>query len=147
MTNAEINEVMVVEIKDLLLKYDIFHGTNMYFNGKRLKVVKGEIVVKDDVNVIDYCTWCNPDMITISYEGDNSLYLLINGYFNADDKDKANKVIDELNAIGDKYNRYFEIGDDTTLFFISTDDDTTSISFDETPAEDVLTKFYYPKED
>lgn len=127
MKNIEINEKMVAEIKELLLKYDLFHGTTIYYNDRCMYDTKEGIVEKEGVNVEDYLTYFNADMVTLSYEGVNSLFLMVNGYaYEEEHKEKAKVVVDELYKIGEKYNRYYEIGDDKSLFYVSDTDNEFS---------------------
>lgn len=126
MTNYEINEVMVVEIAELLKKYDVFHETLIFYNSKLMTtdIKTQELVVKENVDLQDYTEYGNPDMITMVYKGDNSLYMLVNGYANGEEAAKrSNKIISELIKIGEKYNRWYELGSDINLYFLSNDED------------------------
>lgn len=136
MTNEEINQKMVLDIEELLLKYDLFHSTKIYFNNKCIADIGNEIVVHDHVKVEACQDWCNPSMISMSYEGVHSLYFVVNGNAQTDEERKrANTITSQLIRISAKYNRYFELGTDTTLYFVSEDD--VNIASD---------KYYYGKE-
>lgn len=129
MTNIDKNELMAEEIKELLIKYNICNGTGIYYNNKRVWCHKGQIEVMEGVKIEDYLEWGNPETLTLSYEGVDSLYLLVNGYASEkEDKEKADKVMAELLEIGKKYNRWFDKGNDNILFYI---DDEESSSDDE----------------
>jgi len=136
MTNEEINEKMVSDIEELLLKYNLFHGTKIYFNNKCVSDIGAQRVIRENIEVEKCQDWCNPKMISMAYEGADSFYLVVNGYAKSEDERKrANKITSELIKISERYNRYFELGTDTTLYFVSDDDLGT-------PTD----KYYYGKE-
>ena len=119
MTSIEKNELMAEDLKEILLKYKIFNGTSIYFNNKRVGFSNGNLKVEDNIKVKDYLEWGNPETVTLSYEGVDSLYLLVNGYaYEENDKEKSEKVMNELSKIEKKYNRWFNIGNDNILYFV-----------------------------
>lgn len=135
MTSIEKNELMAEDLKEMLLKYKIFNGTSIYFNNKRVVFSNGNLKVEDNIKVEDYLEWGNPDTISISYEGVDSLYLLINGFANEeDDKEKAAKVMNELRDIEKKYNRWFDLGNENILYFV--EDDEVSSSNEENDSDE-----------
>ena len=123
MTNEEKNEKMALEIKELLVKYDIFHLTRIYFNNKCFSSPPEEKEVIESIKVEDHLEWCNPEMVNMSFEGDASLYMIVNWYIEGKEaEDKANRVINEFADICEKYNRHYNLGDDCTLYFKSRED-------------------------
>lgn len=127
MIDIEKNELMAEDLKEMLLKYNIFNGTFIYFNNKRVSYRKGNLEVEENIKAEDYLEWGNPETISISYEGVDSLYLLVNGYaYGKEDREKAEMVMNELEEIEKKYNRWFEKGNDNILFFIDNDDEVSS---------------------
>ncbi|WP_148603331.1 hypothetical protein [Acetobacterium tundrae] len=140
MTNYETNEMMVKEIAELLKKHDIFHDTNIFYNGKLMTndSEKQELIIYENIDVKDYTKHGNPDMITMQYQGENSLYMIVNGYADGIDAAKrSNGIVFELIKIGEKYNRWYELGSNTNLYFVS-DEDTvfTTKKFDFTMRSD-----------
>lgn len=134
MTNYETNEMMAKELAELLKKYDVFHDTSIFYNGKRMTNddEKQEITVYENINLKDFLNSGNPDMITVQYQGENSLYMVVNGYADGVDAVKrSNRIVSELIKIGEKYNRWYELGSNTNLYFVS-DEDTvfTTKKFD-----------------
>lgn len=114
---------MAEDLKEMLLKYKIFNGTSIYFNNKRVVFSNDNLKVEENIKVEDYLEWGNPETVTLSYEGVDSLYLLVNGYaYEENDKEKAEKVMDELSKIEEKYNRWFDIGNENILYFVENDE-------------------------
>ena len=135
MTSIEKNELMAEDLKEMLLKYNIFYGTSIYFNNKRVSYREGNLEVEENIKVEDYLEWGNPDTISISYEGVDSLYLLVNGYaYEENDKEKAAKVMNELRDIEKKYNRWFDLGNENILYFV--EDDEVSSSNEENDSDE-----------
>lgn len=128
MTNYDINEVMAAEIAELLKKYDIFHDTDIFYNDKLMTCNNEthELIIKENINVKDYAEHGNPDMITMQYQGEKSLYMIVNGYAKANGIDavkRSNKIVSELIKIGEKYNRWYELGSNINLYFVSDAED------------------------
>lgn len=113
MTKREQNEKIVEEIKELLLENKLLNNTEIYYNSKCLVCNKGKTSVIEDVNVLDNLDNCNPETITISFEGNLSLYPLIN--FKKEDK---HLVVKRLKEICNKYNMYYEIYNHNILYLI-----------------------------
>ena len=126
MTNYETNEVMVKELIEMLKKYDVFHDTQIFYNGKMIisDSETQELIVKENVDVKDYVEHGNPDMITVQYEGEKSLFKVVNGHAkDIDEIKRVNRIVRELIRLGEKYNRWYELGSNTSLYFVSDEDD------------------------
>ncbi len=126
MTNYETNEVMALEIAELLKKYDVFHDTNIFYNGKMMTIDNEtqELNVKENIDIRDYLEHGNPDMITLQYHGDKSLYMVVNGFAkDVESIKKGNRIVSELIKLGDRHNRWHELGSDTSLYFVSDEED------------------------
>lgn len=113
MTKREQNEKIVEEIKELLLENKLLNNTEIYYNNKCLVCNKGKIAIIDNVSVVDNLDSCNPETITISFEGNLSLYSLIN--FKKEDK---HLVVKRLKEICNKYNMYYEIYNHNILYLV-----------------------------
>lgn len=140
MTNYETNEAMAQEIADLLKKYDLFHNTNIFYNDKLMTVnpATQELVEKEDIDLHDYVDHGNPDMITIQYEGDHSLFMIVNGFAkDVEHIKKANRIVSGLIKLSEKYNRWYELGSNNCLYFVSDEEDvfTTVDKYDFTEEE------------
>lgn len=113
MTKEEKNERIVEEIKELLLENKLLNNTEIYYNNKCLVCNRGKIAIIDNVNVVDNLDNCNPETITISFEGNLSLYSLIN--FKKEDKQL---VVRRLKEICTKYNMYYEVYNHNILYLV-----------------------------
>lgn len=119
MTDEELNEALAYEIKDFLLKYKIFNDTCIYFNDKRIRrnYETNRLVVEKNIDVTKYLKFCNPKTVSMSFEGDNSLYPIINwDVGNAKSIQKAEKLRGELSEIFRKYNRWYDVGYSWSIF-------------------------------
>lgn len=126
MTNYDTNEVMALEIADLLKKYDLYHNTNIFFNNKLMTIDEQtqELMIKDHIDLHDYAEHGNPDTITLQYQGPNSLEMIVNGSAKTvEEIKKSNRIVSSLIRLSDKYNRWYELGSDTILYFVSNDED------------------------
>lgn len=126
MTNYETNEVMVKEIAELLKKFDVFHDTSIFYNGKLITndSKTQELIITENIDVKDYTKHGNPDMITMQYQGEHSLYMIVNGYAEgAEAVKRSNRIVFELIKIGEKYNRWYELGSNINLYYVSDEDD------------------------
>ncbi len=126
MLNYETNEVMALEIAEFLKSFDIYHDTNIFYNGKLMTIDSEtqELIIEDDINVKDYVDHGNPEMITLQYQGDKSLYAIVNGGArDIESLKKYNKIVSSLIKLSEKYNRWYELGSDTCLYFVSDDED------------------------
>lgn len=113
MTQKEKNERIVEEIKELLLENKLLNNTEIYYNNKCLVCNKGKTAIIENVSVLDNLDNCNPETITISFEGNLSLYSLIN--FKKEDKQL---VIRRLKEICNKYNMSYEIYNHNILYLV-----------------------------
>lgn len=79
-------------------------------------------------------------MITIQYQGGNSLYMIVNGFADGvDEVKRCNKIVSELIKIGDRYNRWYELGSKINLYYVSDEDDVyTTDRFDFTKKAELL---------
>lgn len=129
MTNYETNEVMALEIAELLNKYNVFHDTNIFYNAKLMTVDSDtqELTVKENIDITTYVEHGNPDMITLQYQGNDSLYMIVNGFAkDVESIKKANRIVSELIKLGDRHNRWYELGSDTSMYFVSDEEDVFS---------------------
>lgn len=142
MTNIEINEAMVQDIANFLKEYNVFTGTSFFYNNKLMSYEheKKEVVIKENVNVTEYSEFCNPDMVTLLFEYDDSPFEALSWYFKGEgeETEKGNKIIMGLSEIGIKYNRKSEFGTETCLYY-RPDDGELGITLEE------FKKYHFPK--
>ncbi|MDI3537229.1 MAG: hypothetical protein PWP16_1713 [Eubacteriaceae bacterium] len=134
MTNYEINEVMAQEIAEILKKYDLFNETQIFYNQKMMTYdyEKQESIIQENIELADYADHGNPDMITIQYQGENSLYMIVNGFADGvEEVKRCNRIVSELIKLGEKHNRWYELGSKNNLYYVSDEDDVyTTERFD-----------------
>ncbi len=119
MTDEELNEALAYEIKDFLLKYHIFNGTCIYFNDKRIcrSETTNRIKVYKNIDVTEYLTYCNPNGVNMSFEGDDSFYAVLNWELgNNKALKRADKLMGELRSIFEKYSMYWDVGYSWNIF-------------------------------
>lgn len=120
---ASQNEELAVKIIEYLQKNELFYDTSLYLNNKKYhsdkystnalgydKVEKtqyGAYYVTNDIDVTQIVKYCNPDTITMIFEG--PLYDAIN-YGNG-------QVEEDLNNIAAEYDLYLERGFAWSLAF------------------------------
>ncbi|WKY46595.1 hypothetical protein Q5O24_09395 [Eubacteriaceae bacterium ES3] len=142
MTNYETNEVMAQEIAEMLRKFDIFNETQIFYNQKMMTYdnEKQEFITKENIEVSEYADHGNPDMITIQYQGENSLYMIVNGFAESlEEVKRCNRIVLELIKLGEKYNRWYELGSKINLYYVSDEDDVyTTSRFDFTKTSELL---------
>lgn len=140
MTNAEINEAMVQDLVDFLKQYNVFTGTMIFYNGKLMKYdyKTKEIVTKEDMDVKEYTEFCNPDMVTLIYEGDDSPYKALNWYVHGEEEEAiGNEIIDGFGDIGEKYNRWYDLGSETCLYYYPEEESSLELHD--------FHKYYFPR--
>lgn len=105
-------EKLAIEIIKYLIKRDLFYDTCIYINNQRWSTNKKDnttekrisdettVYVEDNIDVLDYIVYGNPETITASFEG--PLYHEINY--------GSGKAITDINKILDKYGMYLEQG-------------------------------------
>ena len=97
-------EALANEIRDWLIKNEMWVDTRIYFNNKAYTSLKhynnpDNLIVIEDINPKDYIDYCG-DYLTMSFEG--PLYDVLN-YTNG-------KLKAEFDSIFDKYGLYYELG-------------------------------------
>lgn len=105
-------ENLAIEIIKYLVKRDLFYDICIYINNQRWSTNKKDnatekrisdkttVYVENNIDVLDYIVYGNPETITVSFEG--PLYHEIN-YGSA-------KAVTDINKILDKYGMYLEQG-------------------------------------
>lgn len=112
MTKTQI-EKLRQKIVALLTEYDVLGDCTIYVNGKRwiygYKVSDDayELVltekVEDNIDVKEYLEYCNPDTISVTFDG-SGLYGILN--YDIDDRG----FIERFNALLKEYGLYYEQG-------------------------------------
>lgn len=112
MTKTQIEKLRTA-IVALLTEYDILGDCTIYANGKRwiygYKVSDDayELAltekVEDNIDVKEYLEYCNPDTISITFDG-SGLYGILN--YDIDDRG----FIERFNALLKEYGLYYEQG-------------------------------------
>lgn len=112
MTKTQIEKLRTA-IVALLTEYDILGDCTIYANGKRwiygYKVSDDayELVltekVEDNIDVKEYLEYCNPDTISMTFDG-SGLYGILN--YDIDDRG----FIERFNALLKEYGLYYEQG-------------------------------------
>lgn len=112
MTKTQI-EKLRLKIVALLTEYDVLGDCTIYANGKRwiygYKVSDDayELAltekVEDNIDVKEYLEYCNPDTISITFDG-SGLYGILN--YDIDDRG----FIERFNALLKEYGLYYEQG-------------------------------------
>lgn len=107
-------ERCALDIIRWLIKHEMWIDTCIYANGKRFTCYDGEhyqygntwdcVFVEENMNPKDYIEYSG-DFLTMSFEG--PLYEVLNDYYPTKLCDKYRA---ELNAICEKYNKYWELG-------------------------------------
>lgn len=140
MTNVEINETMVQDLAELLKKYSVFTGTCFYYNNKLMSYdhkTKADVIT-ENVNVTEYSDFCNPEMVTLIFEYDDSPFEALSWYFKGEEEENGNKIIMGLLEVGNKYNRKCEFVTETCLYYIP-DDGGLGVSLDD------FKKYHFPR--
>lgn len=102
-------EKMAKEIRDFLIKHELWEDVRIYFNGKAYATDDGKgnysyndpnkLYVLEDVDPRDYFEYVG-DILSMSFEG--GLYDLLNYEFG--------KTYNEFNELIKKYGCYYELG-------------------------------------
>lgn len=99
-------ESIVNRLNKLFEKAGVYNGNTIciYANGKRWV----DVVLEDgDFNPRDYFEYCNPETISISFDG-SPLYAMMNGYnYSAEEE----RLITNMDNLFDEYDLYLEMGD------------------------------------
>ncbi|AWI06719.1 hypothetical protein [Clostridium drakei] len=138
MNNEQINEKMACELKALLEKYNIFHGTRIYFNNKCLHDRNGKIELIENIKVEEWLEWCNPEMVSMSFEGANSIYPILND--ECENREMCTKIYNKFLEIGKEYDRFYEQGQSWNIYY--TPKEITQIVWG---AKNKSNKYYYPR--
>lgn len=112
MTKIQI-EKLRLKIVALLTEYDVLGDCTIYANGKRwiyrykFSEDYSEMTltekVEDNIDVKEYLEYCNPDTISITFDG-SGLYSILN--YDIDDRG----FIKRFNALLKEYGLYYEQG-------------------------------------
>lgn len=108
-------EKLAYEIKDFLIRHELWSDVRIYFNGKALDTSDGDgryayndpsaNYVIEDIKPEDYFEYVGENILCMSFEG--PLYELLNGYTTAAHYDC---VEGEFRAILKKYGLSYELG-------------------------------------
>ena len=108
-------EKLAYEIKDFLIRHEMWCDVRIYFNGKALSTDDGsghyayndpnKDYVLEDVNPKDYFEYVGENILCMSFEG--SFYELLNCYVPLS---YYNSVEGEFRGILRKYGLYYELG-------------------------------------
>ena len=104
-------EKLATEIKDYLIKYDMWDYTRIYFNEKCYDSEKKEII--ENIYPEEYFEYVASDhILSMSFEG--TLYEILNYYIDLP------KTLEEFNNIFKKYGVYYELGNawNLTCYYI-----------------------------
>lgn len=112
-------EMMAMEIRNFLLKHEMWIDTTIYFNGKAFSTDDrnghyayndpNTLYVLEDMNPRDYFEYVG-EYLSMSFEG--PFYEIINFY---DRADYCNRLMDEFYNIIGKYGLYSELGNSWNL--------------------------------
>ena len=121
MTKTQIEKLRTA-IVALLTEYDVLGDCTIYANGKRwiygykFSEDYSEMTltekVEDNIDVKEYLEYCNPDTISIAFDG-SSLYEVMN-YHNTS-VENPESLIAEFNALCKEYGLYFDLGNSWNL--------------------------------
>lgn len=113
-------EELAYEIKEFLIKHEMWIDVRIYFNGKALSTDDGSgnyayndpkiNYVIEDVKPTDYFKYVGENILCMTFEG--PFYELLNGYVPYSYYDK---VEGEFRKILSKYGLYYELGDTWNL--------------------------------
>lgn len=113
MTTKDI-ETMAFEIRDFLLKHELWQDVRIYYNGKALSTDDGnghyayndpyKIYILEDKDPKNYFEYAG-DILSMSFEG--PLYEVFNYYLPTT---YCDKITEEFSTIIGKYGLYYELG-------------------------------------
>ncbi|MCX7610282.1 MAG: hypothetical protein N2043_01685 [Ignavibacterium sp.] len=102
LTQQQKNEILANEIIEFLKKHHLWYDVALYFNNKKVSSYGGKEETTKNINVKDYLEYCNPDTITMTFEG--PLYKELNGY------SIDSTIYDKFVLLLRKHGYYFEFG-------------------------------------
>lgn len=117
MTEYEINEKQVEEIKKLLSITNVFTGVTLYYNNKAITAS----TIENNVHPEKFLEYYNAKMITITFEVGSVLYQIYNGQSTGITEDGCDdfdwKIQSVLNDIAEKYNRQLDVYTEGSILF------------------------------
>jgi hypothetical protein len=102
-------EKLAPKITKLLSAYGYNGGTCIYFNDKALINKQGKWIEREGEKGSDYCDYSNDETLTMTFEGVDSIYNIINGY------QRDYIFMEEFEALLDNYGYYYQLGNSWNL--------------------------------
>jgi hypothetical protein len=102
-------EELAPKIVELLKDYNYNGGTCIYFNDKALIIKSSGIIQKEGLKGSDYSEYANDKTLTMTFEGVDSIYNIINGY------QRDYIFMEEFEALLDQYGYYYQLGNSWNL--------------------------------
>ncbi|MFB8378205.1 hypothetical protein [Paenibacillus taichungensis] len=65
--HRELMEMIADKLKVIFIAGDVWHDATIFFNGQAYK--SGQAEADEYVNPTDYVAYCNPETVTVTYEG------------------------------------------------------------------------------
>lgn len=118
----QIIEELRLKIVRLLAKYDCLVDCTIYANNTRwiygytfsddYSEMTTTTKIEENVDVSEYLEYCNPDTISIAFDG-SPLYEVMNHHNTS--VENPEKLIAEFNALCKEYGLYFDLGNSWNL--------------------------------
>ncbi|WP_430510758.1 hypothetical protein [Gottfriedia solisilvae] len=99
--NKEFNQALANEIRDFLLKNEVFTDTRIYFNNMAYSIKYTNYETIENINAFDYVEYGSDDILIMVFEG--TLYSMINHH-------EIPSLLIEFDEIFERHGVYYELG-------------------------------------